>query len=150
MSKRICLERFTRFLRRECLLKETETGWHSEDCFPPDIYSWTEDSNWNYLSFQIQETEKYSAAKSKWELKWNAIIELLNQTPTSVKWFIFFIYSKVKRNTDEYRTLFSILYLFLYLVCCIQFFLFCIYVTENIAFNYTAKWIWITFDLRHL
>ena len=50
-SERICLKRFTRFLGRECLLKETQTDWHSKDCFAPDIYRNTDafNSNWNMI-----------------------------------------------------------------------------------------------------
>ena len=53
-SERICLKRFTRFLGRECLLKETQTDWHSEDCFAPDIYRKTDafNSNWNMIECQ--------------------------------------------------------------------------------------------------
>ena len=77
-SERICLKRFTRFLGRECLLKETQTDWHSEDCFAPDIYRKTDafNSNWNMIEW-----------KKIWQVYW---ILLTNHKQLLCLWFSFF------------------------------------------------------------
>ena len=85
-SERICLKRFTRFLGRECLLKETQTDWHSEDCFAPDIYRETDafNSNWNMIE-----------CKKIWQIYWTPHEHMIgNSCDCDILFFhlIYFVY----------------------------------------------------------
>ena len=69
-SERICLKRFTRFLGRECLLKETQTDWHSKDCFAPDIYRMTDafNFNWNMIEYKNCYKKYWTFMEYYWRL----------------------------------------------------------------------------------